>query len=336
MTPIKFQNAILAWFDQHGRKHLPWQDNKTHYRVWVSEIMLQQTQVTTVIPYFQRFMERFPTVQILAEAPSDTVLSCWSGLGYYARARNLHRAAQYLVEHFHGEFPKTLEQAIELPGLGRSTASAILAIVDGQPLPILDGNVKRVLSRFAAAEPSWSLAELYMPTARAGDYTQAMMDLGAMVCTRTKPKCLLCPLEKACKAYQNGEIDSYPPKKVQKTKPEKQAYFIWIEDEVGRVLLQQRPHKGLWGGLWVFPMVEFVEGVDHWLKQHLPKRKFTKTVLPEQQHVFTHFKLIYIPIYIKLTAIVAINPGIWFNKNELDTIGLPAPISLLLNGKIKK
>jgi A/G-specific adenine glycosylase len=333
MTPKTFQQAVLSWFDQHGRKHLPWQDNKTHYRVWVSEIMLQQTQVTTVIPYFQRFMERFPTVHALAEAPNDIVLSHWSGLGYYARARNLHRATQHIVEHYDGHFPTTLEKAMELPGLGRSTASAILAIVDGQALPILDGNVKRVLARFAKTDPSWEVAERYMPSQRAGDYTQAMMDLGAMICTRTKPKCLLCPLQKGCKAYQDGEIDQYPAPKVKKTKSEKNAYFIWLEDQAGRVFLQQRPAKGLWGGLWVFPMVEFEEGVDHWIKQHLDKQKVTKTILPKRQHVFTHFKLHYGAVKVKLsTDTLPIEPGAWFNKDELNHIGLPVPVSLLLNG----
>ncbi len=208
MTPEQFQHSILDWFDQHGRHDLPWQQAQTPYRVWVSEIMLQQTQVATVIPYFQRFMARFPDVGALAAAEQDEVLHLWTGLGYYARARNLHKAARLVVNNWGGEFPQTLEGMESLPGIGRSTAGAILAMACGIRAPILDGNVKRVLARYACVEgwpgqtavqkQLWALAEEYTPSRRVGDYTQAMMDLGATLCTRSKPACVLCPLQLDC------------------------------------------------------------------------------------------------------------------------------------------
>ncbi len=221
-----FAKAVLAWFEQYGRKHLPWQQNKTLYQVWLSEVMLQQTQVATVIPYFARFMERFPTVIDLANASIDEVLHLWTGLGYYARARNLHKAAIQIRDEFGGEFPTRFDDVLALTGVGRSTAGAILSSVLDAPHPILDGNVKRVLSRYFAVEGwagekavenrLWQLSESVTPDTQVADFNQAMMDLGAMICTRTKPKCLLCPLQENCKTNAMQAWDSFPAKKPKK------------------------------------------------------------------------------------------------------------------------
>ena len=222
-------DRVLGWFDRHGRHDLPWQRDKTHYRVWVSEVMLQQTQVASVIGYFERFMQRFPTLAALAEAPLDDVLAHWAGLGYYARARNLHKAARIVVDAHAGAFPRDFAAVHDLPGIGRSTAGAILALVDGARQPILDGNVKRVLARHdaiagwpgrsATLKALWAAAERYTPTRRISDYTQAMMDLGATVCTRSSPACERCPLAATCSALRDDRIDELPGRKPKRAKP---------------------------------------------------------------------------------------------------------------------
>ncbi|MGB1271575.1 MAG: A/G-specific adenine glycosylase, partial [Endozoicomonas sp.] len=229
-----FSQKLLEWFDQHGRKDLPWQQDKTPYRIWVSEIMLQQTQVTTVIPYFKKFMGRFPDVHALAAASEDEVLHFWSGLGYYSRARNLHKAARTVTKEFSGEFPRSVELLMKLPGIGRSTAGAIAAISMGVRAPIMDGNVKRVLTRYcgvkgwpgksAVAEKLWDIAEQLTPDRRVDDYTQAMMDMGATLCTRSKPNCHQCPLKTHCKAHRAGEETRYPEPKPKKDKPQRAVY----------------------------------------------------------------------------------------------------------------
>ncbi|MFU8798336.1 MAG: A/G-specific adenine glycosylase, partial [Gammaproteobacteria bacterium] len=250
-SSLAFSIRILNWFDKHGRKDLPWQLDITPYRVWISEIMLQQTQVNTVIPYFLRFIGRFPYTKILAEASEDEVLHYWTGLGYYTRARNLQRAAQ-LIEKT--GFPSELQGLQALPGVGRSTAGAILSIAFKKPAAILDGNVKRVLCRYyAIPETPWALAENLLPTARAADYSQAMMDLGATVCTRTKPKCSLCPLTDDCKAHLLSSETNYPPKKQSKHIPVRTTYMLLLCNQRGEVLLEKRPPAGIWGGLWSLP-----------------------------------------------------------------------------------
>ena len=257
MDRTGFQRAILRWFDQHGRTNLPWQQNISPYRVWVSEIMLQQTQVTTVIPYFERFMDSFPTVQTLAAAPLDEVLHHWTGLGYYARARNMHKAAQVVCQQYKGNFPSTIDQLCDLPGIGRSTAGAISAIAFKIPATILDGNVKRVLARFSAiagwpgkadvVQQLWLVAENFTPQERIADYTQAMMDLGATICTRASPSCHQCPLTDSCIAYAQGNQRAYPGKKPKKKLPVRSRYFLLIRNKQGEILLQQNPPAGLWG-----------------------------------------------------------------------------------------
>jgi len=258
----QFQNRLLTWFDQHGRKHLPWQQNKTAYRVWISEIMLQQTQVNTVIPYYQRFMQRFPDLSSLAQAEPDEVLHLWAGLGYYSRARNLHRAAQLIMQNHQGEFPASLAILQKLPGIGQSTAGAILALAFNQPAAILDGNVKRVLARFhgitdfinekSVENRLWELAAHYTPKKCVADYTQAMMDLGATLCIRGKPACERCPLSEDCLARQQNIAALLPRKKAARELAVRTATFVVFKMQAS-ILLHKRPDKGIWGGLWSLP-----------------------------------------------------------------------------------
>jgi len=347
MTPKQFQQAVLTWFDQHGRKDLPWQRDITPYRVWVSEIMLQQTQVTAVIPYFERFMASFPTLQSLATAPLDQVLAHWSGLGYYARARNLHKCAQVLVSDHNGEFPRDVEALAELPGIGRSTAGAIASISMGLKAPILDGNVKRVLARFKAvdgwpgqttvANRLWQLAESLTPDRRGNHYTQAMMDLGATLCTRTKPRCDHCPLAKACTARAQGNPQQYPGKKPRKEKPVRNATMLLLEYD-GELYLEQRPPTGIWGGLWCPPQLDGDDGGEASAQEWLAVRELhTQQVhaLPQLRHTFTHFHLDIAPVWVQLAKVptqVAESGSGWYKLRQLNRpraaqeLGLPAPI----------
>ena len=258
-----FASRLLNWFDTHGRKDLPWQNPATPYRVWLSEIMLQQTQVATVIPYFERFVQHFPNVVMLAAARQDDVLSLWSGLGYYARARNLHRAARQLIEQYAGDFPDTLELVQALPGIGRSTAGAILSLSRGAPHAILDGNVKRVLARYhavdgwpgkaAVARRLWQLAEFALPGERAGAYNQAMMDLGATLCTRARPRCGACPVQAGCAAFATQSPERYPGRRDRQPLPVRETCMLVLRDSRQAVLLERRPESGRWGSLWSFP-----------------------------------------------------------------------------------
>lgn len=346
-----FSGAVLSWFDQHGRKHLPWQQDVTPYRVWISEIMLQQTQVATVIPYFQRFMQRFPDLPALAGAPVDEVLALWTGLGYYSRARNLHRAAQLACEQFGGELPETLEGLVSLPGIGRSTAGAILSLGSDQPATILDGNVKRVLARcfavpgtMAALEKSlWPLAEQLTPTQRTAAYNQAMMDLGAMVCTRSRPACDQCPLREMCAAHAQDAITAYPQKKARVVLPVQSRLFLLAQDAAGAVLLQQRPPVGIWGGLWSPPDILLAAEDD--AEQCLRRRVFREQVrevagvayaqarvLPAFRHTFSHFHLEMHPVLLTQSADVGVRDSRaqWLALSDVDRVGLPAPVKKLL------
>lgn len=334
------QNDLLRWYDTHGRHDLPWKKPLSAYRVWVSEIMLQQTQVTTVIPYFKRFMKTFPTVDALAKAPLDQVLHHWAGLGYYARARNLHKTAQIIVTQYHGKFPRTAEHLATLPGIGRSTAGAIVAQAYNVRAPILDANVKRVLARLycipgwygntAVAEQLWALAEKHTPTQRVDDYTQAIMDLGATCCTRTNPDCPQCPLRKKCQAYQSNTQALYPARKPKKAIPLREVTMI-ILCHNNAVLMEQRPLQGIWGGLWSFPEYDDVQASVDFLKK-IPKRKIASIQhLPELKHTFTHFHLRIAPILVQLTTTVAAGPHHWVTPQQLRSLGLPAPIKKLIN-----
>ncbi|HQQ63656.1 MAG TPA: A/G-specific adenine glycosylase [Pseudomonadales bacterium] len=339
-----FSAALLRWFDKAGRKHLPWQQNISAYRVWVSEIMLQQTQVATVIPYFNRFMEKFPDVQTLAAAPLDDVLSLWTGLGYYSRARNLHRTAQVVTEIHGGKFPDNVDILMRLPGIGRSTAAAIASIAYGKSTAILDGNVKRVLARFHAVEgwpgdaavtkKLWLHAEQHMPHKRAGDYTQAIMDLGATVCTRSKPRCEACPLRKHCAAYWQDTIAQYPGKKAGKVLPTRSVQMLMIRNPDGEVLLQQRPPSGLWGGLWCLPELPEQENIAALCKQlsgHKPARTES---WPGWRHSFSHFHLDITPVLVdirKTPDVVAEQNWRWVLPADQQKIGLAAPVKRLLD-----
>ena len=309
-----FSEALLQWFDEHGRKHLPWQKRLSLYRVWVSEIMLQQTQVKGVIPYFQRFMTRFPTLAALAAAPLDEVLHCWTGLGYYARARNLHQAALRIRADYQGRFPKQLQQVMDLPGIGRSTAGAILALAANQRHPILDGNVKRVLCRRYAVEGHpeqttvkaklWNYAERLTPKVRVAEYTQAIMDLGATVCTRTQPRCDECPVRAGCRARMLKRVSDFPVSKPKRAARVKTTHFLIMHNDLGQVLLELRPARGIWGGLFSFPEVVFGDhqATPHAIVAECATRYGFRVVRQEQAprilHKFTHFDLEIIPVHL--------------------------------------
>lgn len=343
MPTFDFSAAVLHWFEQHGRKHLPWQHNITAYRVWLSEIMLQQTQVTTVIPYFERFTDTFPTVQDLAAAPIDEVLHLWTGLGYYARARNLHRCAQQVVEQFGGEFPQSVEALCELPGIGRSTAGAICSITWNLPTPILDGNVKRVLARFFAvegwpgqtfvADTLWKYAEQLTPSKQSANYTQAMMDLGATLCTRTQPRCNECPLQTECKALKLNRVLEFPGKKPAKAKPVKAVQMLMLQNTAGEWLLQQRPPQGIWGGLWSFPELILENDAAQFTQDHFGEAEVVET-WTTLRHTFSHYHLDITPVWLKLVssavANVADDTRLWYNTHSPAAVGLAAPVKRLL------
>lgn len=336
----RFAPALLAWFDRHGRKHLPWQQNTTPYRVWVSEIMLQQTQVATVIPYYERFMDRFPDVHALAAANIDEVLHLWTGLGYYARARNLHRAAQTIVAQHRGEFPGTLEAVEALTGIGRSTAGAILALSRNQPHPILDGNVKRVLTRcFGVAgfpgqqsveRELWQLAEACTPHERVANYTQAIMDLGATLCVRSRPVCPMCPMSEFCIARIEGLQSVLPTPRPKKTRPQRIAYAVLALRGDGAVLLERRPPAGIWGGLWTFPQFDDRDGALAWIQtQDMSGLEPDVQSMGPYSHSFTHFDLTLHPIVLRLTrpqhAVADADKQCWYDPRQPAQIGLAKP-----------
>lgn len=341
MTEFLFSQQVLAWFDKHGRKHLPWQQNKSRYSVWISEIMLQQTQVKTVIPYFEAFMARFPDAVALAEAPVDEVLHMWTGLGYYARARNLHKAAVMVKQQHGGDMPHTFEEILELPGIGRSTAAAILSLADNQPYVILDGNVKRVLARYFAIDgwpgnkkiedKMWVMAQSLAPTERHGDYTQVMMDIGATLCTRSKPNCEACPVSSHCLAFVQGRQAELPHKKPKKAIPTKQTYML-IPLYQGSVLLKKRPASGIWGGLWGF--VEADEETLETMLSNIACADLPRQILEAFRHTFSHFHLEISPILLPLsqppTQSVQEDTVMWYNIEQRSEVGLAAPTVKIL------
>lgn len=341
MTPKQFQRAVLGWYDRHGRKDLPWQQQISPYRVWVSEIMLQQTQVQTVIPYFERFMAHFPDVAALARADTDDVLHLWTGLGYYARARNLHKAAQAVVNNFDGNFPADIDQLVALPGIGRSTAGAIASISMGLRAPILDGNVKRVLARFhavpgwpgerAVEQTLWQHAEALTPTTRLRDYTQVMMDLGATVCTRSKPACDRCPLQRHCNAHAQGNPADYPGRKPKRSLPVRQTWMLLLENPDGQLLLQRRPASGLWGGLWCPPALEDEAQLTPTLASLGLRGDNTRALAPFR-HTFSHFHLDIQPLHIHTRPVGVAEPGEhrWVDPAAPGRLGLAAPVERLL------
>ena len=345
MTPdSSFAVALLAWFEAHGRKHLPWQREPTPYRVWVSEVMLQQTQVSTVIPYYEAFMQRFPDVAALAGAPIDDVLHRWSGLGYYARARHLHRAAQIVVHKFGGAFPQAVADIESLPGIGRSTAGAILALSRGERQPILDGNVKRVLARHfgiegfpgesAVSAELWRRADACTPHTHVAEYTQAIMDLGATLCVRHQPLCAACPLVRTCFAHASGRQQLLPAPRPRRVRPARRTCMLLAIRAGQFVLLERRPPLGIWGGLWGLPEFPTPDAAVEWSQRELHSNADSREVLTPLHHAFTHFDLQIDPIRIECHAdhrVMEPERYVWYNAAAPQRIGLPAPVKTLID-----
>jgi len=374
MTPPRLTQKLLQWFDQQGRHHLPWRQQINPYRVWISEIMLQQTQVSTVIPYFERFMQKFPSLKQLADAEEDAVLHLWTGLGYYSRARNLCKTAKIITQDYQSQFPNKLEQLEALPGIGRSTAGAIMAIGFNKKAPILDGNVKRVLTRYHAIEgwPNasdvskqlWRVANTHTSPTRPADYTQAIMDLGATVCTRQQPKCVLCPLEVDCKAHQQERETDFPTPKTRKPLNTRASYLILIRNPAGQILLEKRPPSGIWGSLWSLPECLPDTDISKWCMKFYPSEILKITPLPNFRHTFSHFHLNITPILVEVnepfpgtptrpfgappqrvrgrlsptsggeklvtTFLRETSERIWYDPRNPQVIGLPGPVKKLL------
>ena len=333
-----FSRRLLEWFDVDGRKDLPWQQSNDAYRIWVSEIMLQQTQVQTVIPYFERFIDSYPTVTALANSRLDDVLHHWSGLGYYARARNLHQAAKIVRDDHAGVFPTTIDDVIALPGIGRSTAGAILTLALGQRHPILDGNVKRVLARHALIDgwPGkaavttrlWELAERHTPKARSAAYTQAIMDLGATLCTRSSPACERCPVNEDCEAHALGTISEYPGRKPKKEKPLRQTTML-IANNKERVYLERRPEAGIWGGLWSLPELGELT-IEDWCRDKLDRSAAATETWHTLRHSFSHYDLDIQPILVRvdspLSTVADSDNTTWYRLGEPPPGGIAAPV----------
>lgn len=342
---IDFSQAVLNWFKTNGRKNLPWQLKPNAYRVWVSEIMLQQTQVGTVIPYYKNFMRSFPNIKKLALADEDKVLHHWTGLGYYARARNLHKTAKIIHQEMQGVFPNTVEELIALPGIGRSTAGAILALSADQYAVILDGNVKRVLCRYHCVKgwpgqsdtqkQLWALAEAHTPSSNCRSYTQAMMDLGATLCTRTKPSCSICPLQHNCEAYLRKKTAEFPYKKIKKKLAVKSTQMLILHNKSGRkVLLEKRPPNGIWGGLWSFPEIQINDNASSFLEKYGFVIKNETMNWRDIRHTFSHFHLNIKPQLLwleKEPLMIMEKPDWhWYDLNSPTELGLAAPVKTLL------
>jgi A/G-specific adenine glycosylase len=342
--PESVAGKLLAWYDTHGRKDLPWQHPRTPYRVWLSEVMLQQTQVATVVPYFLRFVDKFASLRKLASAQQDDLLAAWSGLGYYSRARNLHRAAQICIERHRGALPREFAALAALPGIGRSTAGAILAQAYGLRFAILDGNVKRVLARYhgvrgwpgasGTATQLWTFAELHTPDSRVADYTQAIMDLGATVCMRARPRCDACPLARTCVAHRDGLTVALPERKPARIKPERSTVMLLLRDARGRILLERRPPTGVWAQLWSLPEADdIVSARNRVARDHAGERTLEFRELAPFVHTFSHYKLGVKPLACAIDPVqrVADSPDQrWLHPHEAAQLGLPAPVRKLI------
>lgn len=346
MTP-EFSSKVLAWAEKSGRKNLPWQFDPVPYRVWISEIMLQQTQVATVIPYFEKFMRQFPDIRSLAAASQDDVLHMWSGLGYYARARNLHKTAIQVVQDYQGQLPENIDQLVSLPGIGRSTAGAILSLSLGQRHPILDGNVKRVLARYFAVDgwPGqsailkrlWELSEKVTPQKRAALFNQSMMDLGSMVCTRSMAKCGECPLADDCRARIDKTQSLYPGKKPRKVLPVRKTTMLMVLNELDQLYLEKRPPTGIWGGLWSFPEITTGQSADINSDDIVDTLGMAVDILEElplRRHTFTHFHLDISPLVCRYRSSqdddIRDNDSLWYVPNQDRKLGLAAPVNSLV------
>lgn len=340
----EFAAQLLRWYDQHGRHDLPWQQARNPYRVWLSEIMLQQTQVQTVVPYFQRFVAALPDLPALAAAPLDDVLALWSGLGYYSRARNLHRSARLCMSEHGGELPREFDALSALPGIGRSTAGAILAQAHALPFAILDGNVRRVLCRLhgiavwpggaEAQRTLWDYAQHHLPESRLADYTQAQMDLGATVCTRSKPRCGECPLLAQCVALREQRTDELPMRKPAKAIPQRSIHMLLAQDADDRLLLIRRPPTGVWPSLWSLPEAASAAQADAWIGRVSADAPSARALGEPLLHTFSHFRLCITALHYRLahtTALVRDDPDSrWLPLAELAQVGLPAPVRRLI------
>jgi len=343
-TSTEFSTRLLEWHKDNGRHDLPWQQHRSPYRIWISEIMLQQTQVSAVIPYFNSFMRQFPDVYTLANAGMDEVLHCWTGLGYYARARNLHHAAQIIVDQYQGKLPANIEHLISLPGVGRSTAGAILALSFGQRHTILDGNVKRVLARVYAVAgwPGqgdverylWSLAETLTPVTRVAEYTQAIMDLGATVCARRQPRCGACPVSDMCQARAISRQHDFPQPRPGKVLPVRKTVFAMLQNKSGRMLLEQRPPAGIWGSLWAFP--ECMPDVDiaEWVCDRFGCSINAIEYQPTRRHTFSHFHLDILPVHVLVQegneVLQDAGNYCWYAPGSNQRLGMAAPVKKLI------
>ncbi|NOQ87673.1 MAG: A/G-specific adenine glycosylase [Gammaproteobacteria bacterium] len=342
---MSFSERLLDWYKLHGRHDLPWQKKTSLYRTWVSEIMLQQTQVTTVIPYFEKFMQRFPDIAVLAHASQDDVLLHWAGLGYYSRARNLHKAARLIAEQYDGHFPQSYDDVLALPGIGPSTAGAILAQALGQRHAILDGNVKRVLARYQGVEgwpgqssiekQLWFWAEKYTPEQHVADYTQAIMDLGATVCTRASAKCEVCPLLEECQAYQTDRVAELPTRKPRKVLPVREKRLLIIRNEKGAYLMEKRPPAGIWGGLWSLPELAMEQMVAEAVSQNWQLIVNYHSDLPVFRHTFSHFHLDITPCEVLVAPEVRViaDDGRYQWRADIRQLALAAPVSTILQIK---
>lgn len=337
-----FSNRLIAWQKQHGRHDLPWQNTTDPYAIWVSEIMLQQTQVGAVIAYYSRFMAQFPTIAALATASQDEVLQHWSGLGYYSRARNLHKAAQTILNELDGHFPQDFNAMQTLSGIGRSTAAAIASFAFNQKQTILDGNVKRVLTRHFAItgwpgtpkieKQLWLLAESLLPNTDMVAYTQGLMDLGATLCTRSKPDCGACPLNDSCEAYKQNRVSEFPASKPRKAMPQKHVTML-IFMQGNEVMLEKRPDTGIWGGLWSFPETELTQNFNTLVQNKYHLKVHEKQPLPAFSHTFTHFKLHITPqplLVLKPTAQLQASTYVWFHIDDAMGAAIPTPVRMIL------
>ncbi|WP_108649338.1 A/G-specific adenine glycosylase [Dongshaea marina] len=330
VDPKQFATRLLHWQRSHGRHQLPWQENPTPYRVLVSEIMLQQTQVITVIPYFERWMERFPDIHSLARANEDEVLSLWQGLGYYSRARNLQKAARYVIDELGGEFPDTVDGMLKIPGVGRYTAGALISFAYNRPGPIVDGNVKRVFCRQFAIEgvpgttvvdkKLWQLAELLTPTEDNRDFAQGLLDLGATLCTPKSPDCPRCPFSDSCIAHIEGRTAELPTPKPKKNTPTRQGHFLWIRSQ-DKLLLEKRPDTGIWASLWCLPEIP--------VKPQLAGAR----AFDSFRHTFSHYKL-EAQVWQQESPDTDKSSMQWFSPRQLAEVGLPAPIRKLVEKQL--
>jgi len=341
---LSFSQKLIDWHEVYGRHNLPWQSDQTAYRVWISEIMLQQTQVATVIPYFKKFILKFPTIKSLASAGEDDVMRLWTGLGYYSRARNLMKAAHLIQTLHNGEFPTNIDLLITLPGIGRSTAGAIISLAFDAKAAILDGNVKRVLARYHGIsgwpghgkieKKFWAVAEASLPDQNYRTYSQSLMDLGATLCTRAKPECIRCPLRKGCHALKHDVINDLPGKKPRQTLKRQNFFFIIIINQLGDILLQKQPEKGVWGGLWSFPKAEDKKGCDIFLDNLFSVKWHRVKEMDSFQHRLTHLEFRITPLLFSSSATrketVLTDDLTWHKIHKKMSVGLPAPVKNLI------